>query len=69
MHADGPHSGCALGLIPLRLERWSVNQIPGHIRVERPEFRLPIPEGTMILLGAWLTLGVNVALHVLHRSG
>ena len=58
-----------LGLALLLLGRLPLDQIPGHIRMERPGFRLHIPLGTMILLSVLLTLGVNVALYFLRRSG
>ncbi len=58
-----------LGLALLLLGRLPFDQIPGHIRLERPGFRLHIPLGAMILLSVLLTLGVNLALHFLRRSG
>ncbi len=58
-----------LGLLLLLLGRLPLDQIPGNIRIERPGFRLHIPLGTMILLSVLLTLGVNVALYFLRRSG
>jgi len=58
-----------LGLLLLLLGRLPLEQIPGNIRIERPGFRLHIPLGTMILLSVLLTLGVNVALYFLRRSG
>ncbi len=59
----------AAGLVLLLLSRLPLDQIPGNIRIERSGFRLHIPVGTMILLSVLLTLGVNLILYFLRRSG
>lgn len=57
-----------VGLVLLVGSRWfKFGQLPGDLRIERENYVVHIPLGTMLLVSLLLTLVLNVAIRLLRR--